>query len=188
MAARSLLSDERREEIFQTYVLCGSKKLTAQRCAVSPYDVHRVLSEVPADVILKARQEAVAEIASRVNEKVLLALDSLGPDDFKRENGKGPSVMQKTTAAAILVDKRVLLEKYMLEYEAIQAAARASARPLPPDVPTLVAAIQNMLRTLGVADAPAPAPAILVPPDPSAPVRPEPRALTLEDLDLASKD
>jgi len=180
------LAAERREEIFQTYLLTGSKAATARRCAVSEPTVHRVLQDYPPEAIARGRQEAMAEIAARVNEKVLLAIDQLGAEDFARgANGKGPSLMQKTTALAILVDKRVLLEKAMHEYETLQAEARAGTRPLPADVPAMVGAIQGMLKTIGVAtEAPAPPP-----PTPEVPTVPdyEPapaRQLTLEDLDL----
>lgn len=186
MALRLTITPARREEIFQTYLLCGSKKETATKCAVSPGTVIAVLKEYKPEEISRARQEAMAEIAARVNDKVLMAIEALTPDDFKAKAGKGPSLMQKTTALAILVDKRVLLEKAMLEYEELQKTASASQVPLPADVPAMVAAIQNSMRVLGIAASPEKqVPAVA--PEPPVPEPETVRNITLDDLDFAGR-
>lgn len=187
MAHRLTISPARREEIFQTYLLCGSKKETATRCAVSTATVMATLKEYKPEEIARARQEAMAEIAARVNDKVLMAIDALTPDDFKVKAGKGPSLMQKTTALAILVDKRVLMEKAMLEYEELQKQASGSKAPLPADVPAMVAAIQNSMKVLGIAMPIAPeAPAVPRAPEPEPELTPV-HNITLDDLDFAGR-
>jgi len=143
------IDSELQEEIFQTYILLGKKTETAKACKVSIPTVTKVLKTYAPEDIDKARSEVVAQIAGRLNDKVLMAIDAFCPEDFTGKiGGKAPTLMQKATAAAIMIDKRVLLEKHVYEYRKLQEEARASARPIPQDVPALVGAIQNMLKTL----------------------------------------
>lgn len=122
------LSAKQREEIFQVYLLTGNKTETARRCGCSVPTVSRTLKQLAEQSdpeFQKFRQRATEELAGKVYGKATEILDNITPDDMKSgrielkdDNGNvtrviqyGPSLMQKVTAHAILVDKMKVLHE-----------------------------------------------------------------------------
>lgn len=180
------LTPELQEQIFQTFILRGNKRATAAECGVSPQTVAKVLREIPVEQVEHGRMEVMAALASRIHDKVAMAIETLQPVDFEGTPAKRVPVMQKTTAIAILTDKFVLLQKHILEYTQMLREAKASAAPVPQDLSQLAAALQNQLRILAPLmpqpQVPAPSP----PPQP-APALEKRLVLRVEDFDNAGR-
>lgn len=131
-----------KELIYQTYVITGNKNETARRCKVSLRSVYNVLQEYTSEELQDARNAAIADMASRVQKKAIMAIDSINQADLDNS-----TPMQKATIAGILSDKTVLLDRHLREREQIEETAKA-ALPAPDDLPRLLAGIQNRIQSL----------------------------------------
>jgi len=159
------LSDMEKEMVLQAYAICGNQREVARQFKISPKTVYNVLHQAKTDTKLqKARSNAVQELAGKVHGKSLELLESITPVDFESgfleihdNNGNvirrqyyGPSLMQKTTSFAILVDKeKVLLEmQNMLEQDNVDA----QGMPLPGDVNAALQRIGQQIKRLRILD------------------------------------
>lgn len=115
-----------KEMVIQAYALCGNKAQVAREIDISWPTVHKIIQEAETDKSLqKARRTALEDVAGKVHAKAVEVIDSIGESDIESgliktydEDGKlvqvkayGPSLLQKTTSAAILVDKLGVIEQ-----------------------------------------------------------------------------
>jgi phage terminase small subunit len=122
------ITAKQREEIFQVYLLTGNKTETARRTGLSVKTVRnhlKQMSEQADPEFQKFRRRATEELAGKVYSKATEVLDNITPEDMtsgrielKDDNDNvvrvieyGPSLMQKVTAHAILVDKVKVLRE-----------------------------------------------------------------------------
>lgn len=120
-----------KEMIIQAFALCGNKSQVAREMGCSDGTVHRVIKLAESDKTLqKARLSALEDVAGQVHGKTNEIIQSIGPQDlesglikvFDKENPSilksvkayGPSLLQKVTSAAILVDKLKAVEETKL--------------------------------------------------------------------------
>lgn len=157
------LCDLDREIILQTQMICQNKNETARRCGVTRKTVETVLKRSAEEdtAVQEARRQSSVAIAGKVHGKVDMLLNSITPDDLdsgffeqKDKDGKvikrtyyGPSLMQKVTASAILVDKLPVLASYQ---QAISQDHNSGALMLPGDVAGLMSGIRQKLKSLTV--------------------------------------
>lgn len=122
------LTQKQKEEIYQVFLLTGNKSETARRCGCSVPTVSRTLNAMTESTdpdFQKFRQNAVKELTGKVYGKATDILDNISPEDLQSgrinvtdDDGNvvrvieyGPSLMQKVTAHAILVDKMKVLRE-----------------------------------------------------------------------------
>lgn len=157
------LSDLDKELIRQTQMICQNKNETARRCGITRKTVETVLKQEldQEPAIREARRQSTIAIAGKVHNRVDRILDSVTPDDLKSgrhdildkdgtkvgETTWGPSLMQKVTAGAILIDKLPVLAQYQ---QAISADHQSGQMLLPSDYQALVAGIQKKVKSLSV--------------------------------------
>lgn len=157
------LSDLDKELIRQTQMICQNKNETARRCGITRKTVETVLAQGKDqdESIIEARRQSAIAIAGKVHGKVDKILDAIGPEDlesgyyeWKDKDGKvykrsyyGPSLLQKITAGAILIDKLPVLSQYQ---QAISADHASGQMLLPGDYQALVSGIQSKIKSLSV--------------------------------------
>lgn len=157
------LSEVEKALIPQVYLVTGSKKLTAEHLGLAESTVYKHLAryvEGTGDKNLQAaRARSAAEIAGRLHQKTSQLIDSIKPEDFrsgripkKDKDGNligyheyGPSLMQKVTASAIMIDKLPVLQGYEA---ALQDDHDHGKLPLPSDVEALMRGIKNKVKSL----------------------------------------
>ena len=117
-----------REMIIQAFALCGNKSEVARQMGCSDNTVRNVIKAAEADRSLqKARLSALEDVAGQVHGKTNEIIESIGPQDLesgliktydkedptklKAVKAYGPSLLQKVTSAAILVDKIKAVEE-----------------------------------------------------------------------------
>lgn len=160
------LSAVDKEIVLQAFAVSGSRKKVAEVVGLSYESVCRIIAEARRDNSLaKARAEASEALAGRIHEKALNALDGITPEDFvttkieiKDANGnvtghrtEGPSLMQKVTALAILVDKESAISQHIAALRE-QAGGTAGGIPLPGDIASALDAIRNKVSRLRILD------------------------------------
>lgn len=156
------ISAKQREEIFQVYLLTGNKTETARRTglAVKTVRIHLKQMEESSDPeFQKFRRRATEELAGKVYGKATDILDNITPEDMqsgriemKDDAGNivrvveyGPSLMQKVTAHAILVDKVKVLRE--VEH-AMDEGAQDGGLLLPQTLEALKSGIRGKLKGL----------------------------------------
>lgn len=156
------ISAKQREEIFQVYLLTGNKTETARRTGLSTKTVRahlKQMAEQSDPEFQKFRRKATEELAGKVYGKATDILENITPEDMesgridvKNEAGEvirviqyGPSLMQKVTAHAILVDK----VKVLREVEtAMDEGAQDGGLLLPQTLEALKSGIRGKLKGL----------------------------------------
>lgn len=121
------LTQLQREMIIQAYALCGNKSQVARDVGCSAQTVTSVVKAAETDRSLqKARSSALEDVAGKLHAKTTEIIESIVPEDmesglikvFDKEDptklksvkAYGPSLLQKVTSAAILVDKTGVVE------------------------------------------------------------------------------
>lgn len=156
------ITAKQREEIFQVYLLTGNKTETARRTGLSTKTVRnhlKQMSESSDPEFQKFRRKATEELAGKVYGKATDILDKITDEDMtsgrielKDDAGNvvrvveyGPSLMQKVTAHAILVDK----VKVLREVEtAMDEGGQDSGLLLPQTLEALKSGIRGKLKGL----------------------------------------
>lgn len=117
-----------KEMIVQAFALCGNKSEVARQMGCSDNTVRNVIRLAESDKTLqKARLSALEDVAGQVHGKTNEIIQSIGPQDLesgliktyekddptklKAVKAYGPSLLQKVTSAAILVDKIKAVEE-----------------------------------------------------------------------------
>lgn len=159
------LSTVDREIILQAFAISGSRKKTCEVVGLSYITVCRIIAEARKDNSLsKARANASEALAGKIHDRALLALDNLTPADFKTtrielkdKDGNltgvkeiGPSLMQKVTALAILVDKEAAISQHIATLR--ESAGGNAGIPLPSDVQSTIEAIRSRVSRLRILD------------------------------------
>lgn len=128
------ISQKQKEEIFQVFLLTGNKTETARRCGCSVPTVARTLKQLTEQndpEFQQFRRKATEELTGKVYGKATEILDNddmeSGRIEVTDDDGNvqrviqyGPSLMQKVTAHAILVDKMKVLREIESEMDTEQ--------------------------------------------------------------------
>jgi hypothetical protein len=159
------LSPVDKEVVLQTFAITGNQTKTAEIVGLSVSAVHKIVVAARTNgALAKARAHAAEELAGRVHDLSLKALDNIKPEDFKSErvyqrdaDGNvtsmkeyGPSVMQKVTAFAILVDKEAAITNHIKTLR--EATGGGIGVPLPEDAAAALDAIKSRISRLRVLD------------------------------------
>jgi len=154
-----------REIVLQAFAVSGSRKKVCEVVGLSYMTVCKIVQEARKDTSLaKARANAGEALAGKIHDRALLALDNLTPADFKTtrielhdKDGNltgikeiGPSLMQKVTALAILVDKEAAISQHIATLR--EAAGGSTGIPLPSDVQSTIDAIRTRVSRLRILD------------------------------------
>ena len=160
------VSQKQREEIVQSYAICGNKSQVAREMQLSRPTVVKVLHEAETDTSLQvARARALEQIQGRMHGTAERIIESITPEDLESglirkfdDDGVlvsvksyGPSLMQKITSAAILTDKLKVLQetKQMLTDGKHEGPM---GMPLPQDVDEALKQIGDRVRRLRILD------------------------------------
>lgn len=159
------LSAVDKEIILQSFAISGSRKKVAEVTGLSYESVCRIISAARQENTLAPARAAASEaLAGKIHERALTAIDNLTPEDFKTERvitrdaeGNitkvqefGPSLMQKVTALAILVDKEAAITSHIAALRATTASG--GGIPLPGDVQSAIDAIRGKVARLRFLD------------------------------------
>jgi hypothetical protein len=152
-----------KEIIRQTQMITQNKAETARQMGITRKTVDTVLKQSVEDdkAVQEARRQSAIAIAGKVHGKVDKILEAIMPEDLVSghndildDGGKkvgqtswGPSLLQKVTAGAILIDKLPVLAGYQ---SAISEDHASGALPLPNDIRALVSGIQSKIRSISV--------------------------------------
>lgn len=158
------LTDTQKEEIFQLFLLTGNKVEVARRMGLSEGAVRKHLKKVANETdpeFQAARKKARLELQQKVQAKANGILDSITPQDM--ESGRipvmdddgnivrmieyGPSLMQKVTAHAILVDKTKVIEDMNT---AVEGERDSNALLMPNTVDALISGIKGKLKSIAI--------------------------------------
>ena len=165
MRQGSPLSDMEREMLIQQYAVCGNQRQVARNMGIGVKTVYNVLKEARTNTKLqKARAQAVEELAGKAHSKSLEMLDSITPADMESglidihdHDGNlvarrqyGPSLLQKTTSLAIMVDKQAVLASMQRDLE--ETSLDVAGIPLPQDVNAAIKRIGTQLKRIRVLD------------------------------------
>lgn len=157
------LSEIQREGIIQLYAITGNKREVARQMSVSERTVHNVLNDAKTQhELAAARAQATQELAGKAHAKASMLLDSITEDDLKNERieikdeagnitkilNTGPTLMQKVTAGAIMVDKTKVLSELTRELQEGQGGQ--DSMPLPQDVDGAIRAIAQRVKRLRI--------------------------------------
>lgn len=161
----SPLSDMEKEMLIQAYAVCGNQRAVARNMGVGVKTVYNVLKEARTNTQLqKARARAVEELAGKAHSKSLEMLESITPADMESglidihdQHGNlvqrrqyGPSLLQKVTSVAIMVDKQAVLANMQRDLEDI--GQTTSGIPLPGDVQGAIKRIGQQVKRLRILD------------------------------------
>ena len=158
------LSEEQKEQVFQLFLLTGNKTEVARRMNLSEGAVRKHLKLVASETdpeFQAARRKARLELQGKVQAKAHGILDSITASDMEAgripvmdEDGNivrmieyGPSLMQKVTAHAILVDKTKVIEDMGL---ALQNEDSNNALLTPNTIEALVSGLRGKMKSLAV--------------------------------------
>ena len=157
------ISDMEKEVIRQTQMITQNKAETARQLGVTRKTVDTILKKQLEDepAVLEARRQSAIAMAGKVHGKVDKILNAITPEDLESghvaildEDGKkvgqtswGPSLLQKVTAGAIMIDKLPVLAQYE---QAISLDHTSGALPLPGDIGALVSGIQSKIKSLSI--------------------------------------
>ena len=159
------LSDMEREMLVQQYAVCGNQRMVARNMGIGVKTVYNVLKEARTNTKLqKARAQAVEELAGKAHSKSLEMLESITPADMESglidihdQHGNlvqrrqyGPSLLQKTTSLAIMVDKQAVLASMQRDLE--ETSVDVAGIPLPQDVNAAIKRIGTQLKRIRVLD------------------------------------
>jgi hypothetical protein len=152
------------EIMRQVQMITQNKAETARQMGVTRKTVDTVLKRLSSEedgAVVEARRQSSIAISGKVHGKVDKILDSIVPADL--ESGKadkidnegmkygeytwGPSLLQKVTAGAILIDKLPVLAQYQ---NAIAEDNASGALPLPADVRALISGVQSKIKNLTI--------------------------------------
>jgi len=161
--AGKAVSPKQREQMLQLYGVEGNYTEVARlmRLSVGCVTKHiKLMLAEPDPQINEARKRTARELAGKVNDKANKILDSIAPHDIESGVVKvyhpetnelqrvityGPSLMQKVTASAILVDKLKILREHELALSDEHAEGRMM---LPNDIASLKSGIISKLKGL----------------------------------------
>lgn len=138
------ISPAMQEEIWQVFATTGSKKRAAIACGVTEQTAAKYIRLLDQDQLAGYRQKAVRQLSGQSSTKARDIIDSIGEEDYKKS-----SLMQKSTSAAILIDKSILLERHEA---ALMGAAGDGSLPLPGEIEDLVSGIINRVKSIKVLD------------------------------------
>jgi hypothetical protein len=157
-----------KEMIIQAFALCGNKSEVARQMGCSDNTVRNVIKAAESDKTLqKARLSALEDVAGQVHGKTNEIIQSIGPQDLesgliktfdkddptklKAVKAYGPSLLQKVTSAAILVDKIKAVE----ETKSLITAESADGNDqllMPGDVQSALQALGKKIKRLRILD------------------------------------
>ncbi len=158
------VSRRRQEKMLQLYAIEGTYSAVARRMGISPHTVKKYVDQMLQEKdpkVMRARQERLAQLASKVHNKAEEIIEAIAPEDLESgrefvrdEDGNivrvvqyGPSLMQKVTAAAILTDKiKVLRETEGLMEQGVNDGSVL----MPSDIGSLVSGIKSKLKSISV--------------------------------------
>jgi hypothetical protein len=158
------LSEKQKEEVFQLFLLTGNKTEVARRMNLSEGAVRKHLKKVASETdpeFQAARRKARLELQGKVQAKAHGILDAISPQDLESgrhevrdETGQiirvieyGPSLMQKVTAHAILIDKTKVIEDMNT---AMNDEDKSNSLLLPGTIEALVSGLRGKMKSLAV--------------------------------------
>jgi hypothetical protein len=138
------LSEAQIEAIHQLYAMTGNKAEVARLMKLGERTVHKYLKKMPEKEVAERRASVQRQLAGKVHLKANEIIDSITPEDMQKA-----SLVQKTTAAAILIDK----EKVIMEAErALTQAEGTNNLMMPNTIAGLVDGITGTIKRLGIID------------------------------------
>lgn len=133
-----------RQGALQIYALTENKAETCRRLGIARETLNSIIKGASNKDLEDARRTTSQQLEGKIHEKAEMIIDSITEADLKKAN-----LMQKTTAAAILTDKKVALGN-MIRASRQETADLSANRMIPQDVNSLIAAIKNKVSSIDV--------------------------------------
>jgi len=132
------------EAIHQVYATCGNMAEVARVLRISKGTVNKYLRKIDDAEVVELRAKAQRELAGKIHYKAHEIIDSITPEDMAKA-----SLLQKTTSAAIFVDKEAVINA---NERALTGGEQTSTLLTPQTVEALRSSIKGQLSRLRIVD------------------------------------
>lgn len=137
------LTPEKKEQIVQTYALCGEKTKTADLCDVSIKTVYNVLAERPPKEVQEARNKTMVELAERVSDKAIQAIEHISPEKLEKSTAS-----QLAVVSGIMLDKLGPIER--ARQDLLESNRGIGGMPLPDDANAMMQMLVRKIKSMEV--------------------------------------